>query len=123
MDMKFANALQGRYQKCMQAITADIETLKAASREDEANMQKAARNVYGIFLQLLGSIQDEVLYTAQFDKLREAWQQAYESAQAHGDFAGTAMEETKLAALAKVQAIYTETLEEVMPDGTSTTAL
>lgn len=86
--------------------TQQIEALAAAGRIDEANQQKAGRNIYGIISQVLRASQDDAVLTAHFDKLRQAWQQAKGTAAQYSDHEQVAIEEVKLAALDKAEALW-----------------
>lgn len=86
--------------------TREIEALTTAGCTDEANQQKAGRNIYGIIAQLLRSSQDDAALSAQFDKLRQAWQQAKDTAAQYSDHEQVAIEEVKLAALDKAEKLW-----------------
>lgn len=107
MDMKsnegFAAFLTGK----TQALTAEIQALEASDRKDEANLIKAARNIYGIYAQLLAKV-DAKTYAEQFDKMLEAWQDARETAAAHADYTRVAIEDAKISALGDIRTQYAQ---------------
>lgn len=88
------------------ALTTQIAALEAEGRSDEANLQKAGRNIYGIFLELLRTKDDGHALLTLMDDLESAWQGAREKADTHSDFARVAIEDTKLAALGDVRSIF-----------------
>lgn len=89
---------------CIRKATEEIDRLAEDGRIDEANLKKAERNIYGICTQLLHTLDEDSAYAAQTDKLRTAWMEARALAADHDDFARVALEDVKLAALAKVTA-------------------
>lgn len=88
------------------AADRDIAALDAAGREDEANLRRAARNIYGIFAQLLRKPVPEDVFVAQFDTLSGVWTQARGTAAAHDDFHRVAVEDAKLGALEEARAAW-----------------
>lgn len=112
MEMQNKDALQAAFDAQMQSLTLSINTLTASGREDEANLQKAARNIYGICAQLLEKFEPGPAYEAQLDRLQLAWQQARDAALQHNDHARVTLEDTKLSALFTVRQLYADASRE-----------
>jgi hypothetical protein len=101
-----------------------IATLEKEARQDEANLEKIRRNVYGIFAALANAdwaqAQKEqnpeeafsVLHSQRFERFPEPWRQRLAKAQAHGDVVTQTVEETKLKTVAQLWQIFQETEEE-----------
>lgn len=101
-----------------------IATLEAEARQDEANLEKIRRNVYGIFTALANAdwaqAQKEPdpqeafgrLHTQRFERFPEPWRQRMAKAQAHGDVVTQTIEETKLKTVAQLWQLFEETEAE-----------
>lgn len=113
MDIKFEMAFVQALEERVQQITPDIEALRMQGREDEANLKKVARNIYGLAAELIRKEAGGAAYEAQLEQLRNGWQMARDTAAMHGDHDRLAIEETKLAALREVWDIYMALQEEV----------
>lgn len=101
-----------------------IAALEAEARQDEANLEKIRRNVYGIFISLaqadwaqaqkeqapLAAFQQ--LHTQRFECFPEPWRQRQAKAQAHGDVVTQTIEETKLKTVAQLWQLFEETEAE-----------
>lgn len=106
MDIDVNKQLLGMLLENNQRIGAEIDALRDAGREDEANLLKAARNIHGQYeaLQRQGVPSMEAL--AMLDEQRRQWLQARALAHTHGDFAHVAIEDAKLAALEDIEKMY-----------------
>lgn len=102
LNLNFASALHAR----VEALSQKIETLAATGRKDEADHQKAARNIYGIFLALLEKKAEEAAIRRLFTTLPDAWHTSRSLALAYNDYARTAIEDMKLAALDDIKTLY-----------------
>lgn len=106
MNMYFKTTFFAWLSEKYQALGTTITQLEGLGRSDEANLKKAARNIYGIFMELLKTNDGYDVFDRMFDQLSTAWQQARVQADAHGDFARVTIEDEKLAALADVRRYY-----------------
>lgn len=106
MNVEFKTSLYEALQAKSDALTTQIAALEAEGRSDEANLQKAGRNIYGIFQELLRTKDDEDALQKLMGDLESAWQGAREKADKHSDFARVAIEDAKLAALGDVRSIF-----------------
>lgn len=100
---------------------AQIAALESENRQDEADLEKIRRNVYGICISHANadaaaarSAADPAAdfarcHTRRLAALPEPWRQRREKAAAHGDVITVTIEETKLSAIAAVQAMFAET--------------
>jgi hypothetical protein len=100
---------------------AQIAALESENRQDEADLEKIRRNVYGICASLANAdaaaarkAADPAADFAQRHALRletfpQPWRQRREKAAAHGDVITVTIEETKLNTIAAVQAMFAET--------------
>ena len=100
--------LQGR----IQDLTQEIYRLDQSGRMDEANLKKAARNIYTQCITLLDTHGDSAAYAAQLDELSVTWRQAREMAETHADYDRAAVEGVKLAALSEARALWEAQREE-----------
>ncbi len=112
-NSRYAEALEKR----IQTHSTEIDALETANRTDEANHKKAARNIYCLFLQLLGSVPDMPAYEAHLDRIPQNWHTARQLAAANGDFTRVTVEDCKLAALDDVLALYNTYGKEGTPSG------
>jgi len=106
MNMEIKSRLGEALAARIEALAVEANALSAADRADECHHKKAARNVYGIFTQLLQSAKDASDYEKFFETIPENWHSARALAASHGDFARVAMEDVKLNALGEIKALY-----------------
>ena len=100
----------------MQALEAEVQVLAAESRVDESHHKKAARNIYGIYAQLLSGVRDEAAYERFFETIPENWYAARALAAEHGDHERIVVEDAKLTAVREIIAMYRACKEEVSHD-------
>lgn len=105
MNNLFKDTLREALLSKEQGITRSIESLAAAGRGDEANMSKAARNIYRLCASWLDTLGDAAVYAAQLDEAMLHWRQAREQASLHGDHDRVGIEDAKLAALRDVRSL------------------
>ncbi|MBQ3551825.1 MAG: hypothetical protein IJA35_01520 [Clostridia bacterium] len=106
MFNKIKTVCQSAFDEKMAEISERIDQLSAQDRNEEANMLKAAKNIYGIFSQLLDTAEaqrdtDEkrlALYYSYLDSISAPWKKSLEIAKERGDFKKLAIEEQKLKA-------------------------
>lgn len=87
-------------------LSVRIEELCAKDRNDEANMLKAAKNIYGIFGQLLDTAEGQcdtdekrlALYYSYLENISTPWKKSREIAKSRDDFKKLAIEDEKLSA-------------------------
>ena len=95
-----------------QAVTAEIESLTADGRKDEANILKARLNVYDISKAVFnaavkqGAAPVEKAFPSSFEKITAPWRASLEQAKAHGDDRKLLIEEAKLAAVDEITARF-----------------
>ena len=92
---------------------AEIASLKAAGRKDDANFAKIRTNIFDVCRTVSRALTDRPgagigAVRAQLERFRTSWGAALEKAQQHGDVSAAAVEETKLASLADVIARFRE---------------
>lgn len=97
-----------------QSVLADIQSLSAEGRTDDANILKARLNVYDISRSVFdASVKQSgdtapTAFPALFGKITGAWSASLETAKAHGDDRKVLIEEAKLAAVAEINAKVAE---------------
>ena len=116
---RYLNALD-EAGKRSEALTRQLE---AENRQDEANLEKIRRNVYGILVSLAGAdaaaarrgedpaAAFEKLHQERLSRFPEPWRQRLEKAAAHGDVITRTIEETKLETVARIRTMFAETEE------------
>ena len=97
-----------------QSVLADIQTLSAEGRTDDANILKAKFNVYDIARSVFDASAKQSGDTAPtafpvlFGKITGSWSTSLETAKAHEDDRKVLIEEAKLAAVAEINAKVAE---------------
>lgn len=96
---------------------AEILTLEADGRRDDANFAKVRTNIYDICRTISRALSDKpgagiVAIKGQLDRFRTVWGAALEKAKRHEDISAVAVEETKLAALEDIVAHFPEVTGE-----------
>lgn len=112
MNMRKQDAFVARLEDMQAATDHTIARLAAQGRDDEANLQKAARNIYAKVAELAQTTADEAALLSALEAMCASWQAARSEAAKHSDYARTAVEDVKLVTLAKVQAAYDNTQKE-----------
>nr|AHF24159.1 hypothetical protein [uncultured bacterium Contig46] len=92
---------------------AEIITLEADGRKDDANFAKVRTNIYDVCRTVSRTLADRPgagisAVMAQLNRFRTAWSAALEKAKQHDDINAVAVEETKLAALEDIIAHFPE---------------
>ena len=106
---EFITYLDGR----IEAGRAEIVSLTADGRTDDANFAKVRTNIYDVCKAVSRTLMDRPglgmnAVAAQLERFRTTWGAALEKAKQHDDINGIAVEETKLAALEDVIAHFRE---------------
>lgn len=111
----------GALDEAMKRSEAITRQMEAERRQDEANLEKIRRNVYGIFVSLAGAdaaaarrsddpaAAFERLHQERLSCFPEPWRQRLEKAAAHGDVITQTIEETKLDTVARIRMMFAET--------------
>ncbi len=101
--------------------TQRIGTLEAEGRQDEADLEKVRRNVWGIFETLAKTdaaaarqeaqpaIAFVTRYSQRLEQFPEPWRKRLAMASAHGDVIAQTIEETKLRTVAQISELFLET--------------
>ncbi len=117
--LRYLNALE----EAQVRLALQAQTLEAENRQDEANLEKIRRNVYGIFTSLANAdwaqaqraadpaVSFVQLHTQRFERFPEPWRKRLEAAQSHGDVITQTIEETKLKTVAAIWRLFEETGE------------
>ena len=95
---------------------AEILTLEADGRRDDANFAKVRTNIYDVCRTVINTLINRPgagrnAIAAQLERFRATWGAALEKAKQHDDVSGIAVEETKLTALEDVIAHFREVKE------------
>lgn len=117
-----------RYLKALESAgeksAALIGQLEGEQRQDEADLEKIRRNVYGICISLANADAAAARQAAdpagdfaqrharRLESFPEPWRQRREKAAAHGDVITATIEETKLNTIAAIGAMFAETEAE-----------
>ncbi|MBP5460980.1 MAG: hypothetical protein J6Y20_02510 [Lachnospiraceae bacterium] len=95
-----------------QTVQAEIQTLSADGRTDEANILKAKYNVYDIGKAVFGATEKQAgdavatAFPAAFTKISSSWQVSLDQAKAHDDNRKILIEEAKLSAVSEITAKF-----------------
>ena len=107
IEYRSAKAEEGR---------AEIASLTAADRRDDADFAKVRTNIYEVCRTVTEALTkrpgNAAAVKAQFTRFRTAWTAALEKAREHNDVRAVAVEEIKLAALDDVTAHFKEATGE-----------
>lgn len=106
MNNQFKEAFINAMKACGEACDEESADLKREGRTDEANMKKAARNVYDLSAKVLTQMSTHMQWQKKMAEIQAVWTKARDLAAGHDDFARVAMEDNKLAALAEATARY-----------------
>lgn len=112
MSMEKHDAFVGVLMDMQAACDRAIARLAAEGRDDDANLQKVARNIYAKAAMLAQSAADEAALMSALEAMCVAWQAARSEAAKHSDYTRTAVEDVKLVTLAKVQAAFDNAMQK-----------
>lgn len=117
-----------RYLQALEAAGREsarlIGQLEKEDRQDEADLEKIRRNVYGICASLANAdaalarkaadpaAEFEGRHRQRLQSFPEPWRQKREKAAAHGDVIAATIEETKLNTIARIREMFLETEAE-----------
>ena len=92
---------------------AEIITLEADGRKDDANFARIRTNIYDVCRTVSQALEARPgagisAVRAQLERFRTGWSAALEKARLHDDVNAVAVEETKLAALEDISAHFQE---------------
>ncbi len=92
---------------------AEIVSLEADGRKDDADFAKVRTNIYDVCRTVTRTLADRPgagisAVRAQLERFRTGWSAALEKAKLHDDIHAVAVEETKLAALEDISARFQE---------------
>ncbi|MCL2855100.1 MAG: hypothetical protein FWE21_05720 [Defluviitaleaceae bacterium] len=100
----FIEFLQGRQALCL----AEAEKLARDNRMDEANLQKAQVNIFGIFVTVAQiPNQPPDFLEHKIEEIPLAWHKSLEAAIKHGDFEKETVERAKIATMEEIKAELT----------------
>ncbi len=92
---------------------AEIATLEADGRKDDANFARVRMNIYDVCQTVSRALADRPgagigAVRTQLERFHATWSAALEKAKQHDDIHAVAVEETKLAALRDIRARFRE---------------
>lgn len=113
MTVKEKNLFLSMLDQRAQELTMDINALTMSGRTDEANLKKAARNIYTSMGEAVRKDPGDSAFLEQLETLRMTWQASRDTASSHRDWDRAAAEDAKMAALHEIQALYDGAKREV----------